>query len=121
MFVPLPVGEPDPGDRLRRINTSTTEGKRKAQSEGTRSFTWDITVTTARVGSLAVAGREVRAVWSAVPLQGNNRLAVAGILNPERFTLSFTADQDAFPDLSVLADGTLDGLMELLEQSERPR
>lgn len=112
MFVDLPVGV-DPVERAHAIQTAIDTGLAAERSFGDGGFAWDVTVTMVLARPVHPGGRRASRCWVTLPLQGRNRLAVGSIVTPESFTLTFTADGDAFPDLDVLADGAVESLADL--------
>lgn len=106
-FVDLPLAERDPIARLRSIDAALAADEGAAGPSGTGGFAWDVTATLVSAKPVYPGGRRVGSVWPTLPLQGRNRLAVGSIVTPDTFTLTFTADADAFPDLQVLADGAM--------------
>ncbi|MCP2338709.1 WS/DGAT/MGAT family O-acyltransferase [Actinomadura rupiterrae] len=142
VFVNLPVGVPDPLERLRRIREQTDDVKRSEQAAGTRTLTrlTDTavapallslaarmpvrlrqglvqTVTTNVPGPdfpLYVMGRRLLELHPYVPLTGGIRVATAIISYCGTLYFGITADFDAMPDVDTYAKGAAAGVAELL-------
>jgi diacylglycerol O-acyltransferase / wax synthase len=125
MVVPLPVGEPDDGRRLRRIAADTAERKRQPRPPASVVFR-NIPIQRAflrlaahqRVMStyaanvpgppvrLYFAGAPLLEVFPVVPLLGNISIGVGALSYAGQFNLTLVADLDACPDLDVVVQGT---------------
>ena len=132
MAVPLPVGESDPGERLRLIAAETAERKkRKRPAAGTllrngvaqRVFLhlmarqrW-ANVYVANVPGpptpLHLAGAPLREIFPIVPLTGNIALGVGALSYAGQFNITVVADGDAVPEIEVFAAGMRDALQTL--------
>jgi len=129
MAVPLPIGIPDPIQRLRVIAAETTERKkRKRPPAGTllrnglaqRAFLrvmahqrWaNVYVANVRGPSqpLYLAGAPVREVFPVVPLTGNVALGVGALSYAGQFNITIVADADAVPDVDTFATGIQEAL-----------
>lgn len=135
MVVPLPVGEADPGQRLRRIADVTTDRKSRARTSlgtlfrgrvASALMLWAIkrqrvSVVSANIAgpeaALYMAGARVLEVFPVVNLIGTVALAVGAVSYAGTFGMCITADADAYPDVDVLADGVRTELL-ALEASE---
>ena len=107
MLVPLPVGEADEGRRLDAVQAATSAAKAADRSSGAAGFSYDIAVSNVILGSgHALAGAPIARYAATAPLQGRNQLLAVGMSYDDRFTIAFTADGDAFPDLADLAAHT---------------
>ena len=121
MVVPLPVGMPDPGRRLRRIATETARQKAKSHPNlGTMLRSrlarrallkyldrHPVSVTTADVPGpplpVYLAGARLLEVFPVLPLIGKVTLGVAALSYAGQFNITAVADRDAVPDLAVFA------------------
>jgi diacylglycerol O-acyltransferase / wax synthase len=117
--VPLPVGEPEPGQRLRQIATHTA--RRKAEhrpSLGTvfrgRMPRWaavklielpQINLASADVPGprqpLYLAGARLLEIFPVLPLMAKTTLGVAALSYAGQFTITAVADHDTLPDLDA--------------------
>lgn len=124
MAVPLPIGIPDPIQRLRVIAAETAERKkRRRPPAGTllrngiaqRTFLrlmarqrW-ANVYIANVpgppAALWFAGAPVLEVFPIVPLTGNVALGVGALSYAGQFNITVVADADAVPDADAVATG----------------
>jgi diacylglycerol O-acyltransferase len=121
MAVPLPLGEPDPGARLRRIAAETTRRKARARTPLGVLFGGRIArrlllaavvrqrvnVTTASIPGperlLYLAAARVLEVFPVLPLIANEPLGVGALSYAGAFAVGVVADRDACPDLDVFA------------------
>jgi diacylglycerol O-acyltransferase / wax synthase len=132
MIVPMPVGEPDPGQRLRLIAAQTAQHKTKAIRPAETGVTGSaiirksllrrmdrqplVNVYVANVPGppeqLYLAGAELLEIYPVVPLTGNITLGI-GVLSYGR-QLNFTAvtDHHGTPDLPVFMSGLQHALAE---------
>jgi diacylglycerol O-acyltransferase len=129
--VPLPIGVPDPGQRLAQIATMTAARKAESHhSVGTmlrsriarRALlkTLDrepINLTSADVPGppepVYLAGARLLEVFPVLPLVANVSLAVGAISYAGQFSIAATADKDTYPDLGVFAASATDELRAL--------
>jgi WS/DGAT/MGAT family acyltransferase len=143
MFVTLPVGEPDPIERLARIRATTADLKEREQAVGA-AFLLDLThfaaptllglasrlvhhqpfvnlvvtnVPGPQVPLYCMGGRMLEA-YPVVPLARNLTLGIAILSYYGRLHLGLFADRDAMPDLGVLAAGLEDSSAELRKLAE---
>ena len=131
MTVPLPIGVPDPGRRLRQIAAQTA--RRKAETRppvGTvfhgptprRAFL--ILMNHQRVNLVSadvpgppqpfyLAGARLLEVFPVLPLMGKITLGVSALSYAGQFNAMAVADQDTCPDLGVFAATAQDELRAL--------
>jgi WS/DGAT/MGAT family acyltransferase len=141
VFVDLPVGEPDPAERLSRIRTQMDEYKKTMQAVDARSIIamgdyvaptllslgvraamqagqlWCQAVTTNVPGPrvpLYVLGRRMTSAHAYVPIGGGSRVSIGIFSYLNSMTFGINADFDAFPDVDVLTRGIRGGLDELV-------
>lgn len=123
MVVPLPMGESDPDERLRRIAATTAERKARARASLGSVFRGRavsmvmlaavkrqrVNVLSANVAGpsqpLYLAGAQVLEVFPILNLIGTVALGVGALSYAGTFDIAVTADGDAFPDVEVLAAG----------------
>jgi WS/DGAT/MGAT family acyltransferase len=121
MVVHLPVGDPDPSTRLRRLAAETTGSKSLPRASMGAWFRPPIlrrvllklfagqrvnTVVTTVHGprrTLYVAGAPVLQIVPLLNLFGNQTLGVGAVSYAERLFVGITADYDTFPDIDILA------------------
>jgi len=142
VFVDLPVGEPDPTERLARIRRQMDDYKRTMQAVDARSIIamadfvaptllslgvraamelgqfWAQAVTTNVPGPrvpLYVLGKRMVSAHAYVPIGGGTRVSIGIFSYLNTMTLGINADFDAFPDVDVLATGIRRGVDELTE------
>jgi diacylglycerol O-acyltransferase len=131
MLVPLPVGDADPGRRLaliaaetairkteRRPSMGTLLGSRLARRVVSKVLTRrPVNVTSANVPGpqqpVYLAGARLVEVFPVLPLIANVSLGVGALSYAEQFTITATADADAYPDLDVFVAGIRDDLQAL--------
>jgi diacylglycerol O-acyltransferase len=140
VFVDLPVGEPDPAERLARIRRQMDEYKRTMQAVDARSIIamgdfvaptllamgvratmqlgqyWAQAVTTNVPGPrvpLFVLGRRMVSAHAYVPIAGGTRISIGIFSYLDTMTFGINADFDGFPDVDVLATGIRRGVDEL--------
>jgi diacylglycerol O-acyltransferase / wax synthase len=141
VFVDLPVGEPDPVNRLNAIRGQMDEYKRAMQAVDARSIIamgdfvaptllslgvraamqagqlWTQAVTTNVPGPrvpLYVLGRRMCSAHAYVPIAGGMRVSIGIFSYLNTMTFGINADFDAFPDVDVLSGGIRAGIDELL-------
>jgi WS/DGAT/MGAT family acyltransferase len=141
VFVDLPVGLPDPKDRLASIRGQMDEYKRTMQAVDARSIIgmgdfvaptllslgvraalqagqfWCQAVTTNVPGPrvpLYVLGKRMVSAHAYVPIAGGTRISIGIFSYLNTMTFGINADFDAFSDIDVLSDGIRRGLDELL-------
>ncbi|MEO8601353.1 MAG: wax ester/triacylglycerol synthase family O-acyltransferase [bacterium] len=130
LVVPLPIGEPDPLQRLARVSETMRALKRSNQQRGPeiigrasdrlfgllfarfarlagRLLPYNVVITNVPGPSqpLYLFGARLRAVYPLVPLFTNQNLGVALFSYDGGLFWGFNADWDALPDLHVLLDG----------------
>jgi diacylglycerol O-acyltransferase / wax synthase len=128
MAVPLPLGESDPGRRLRQIAAETAHRKARTRTSLGALIGGRIVrglmlkaVMRQRVNAasasipgptapLYLAGARVLEVFPVLPLIANEPLGVAALSYAGAFTIGVVADRDAFPDLDVFTAGVRDEL-----------
>lgn len=135
MVVPLPVGVPDPGRRLRRIAAETA--RRKAMSHPNLGMLFHggilgrvlgavvvkllsrqrVNVTSADLpgppSPLYLAGARVLEMFPVLPLVARESLAVGALSYAGQFNLMAVADKDAYPDIEAFAAGVRGDLQAL--------
>jgi WS/DGAT/MGAT family acyltransferase len=141
VFVDLPVGEPDPVERLARIRRQMDDYKQTMQAVDARSIIamgdfvaptllalgvraamqtgqlWCQAVTTNVPGPrvpLYVLGRRMCSTHAYVPIAGGTRVSIGIFSYLTSMTFGINADFDSFPDVDVLAGGIRRGVEELL-------
>jgi diacylglycerol O-acyltransferase / wax synthase len=132
MAVSLPIGVPDPVQRLRLIAAETTvRKKRRRVPAGTLMRNRFIqrsllpllarqrfaNVYVANVPGppmpLYLAGAQLLMLFPIVPLIGNMTLGVGALSYAGQFNITVVADRDACSDVAVFADGVRDALQSL--------
>jgi len=146
VFVDLPVGEPDPVQRLESLRRQMNQYKRvmdaldaraimgaadfvapTLMALGTRAAMrtgqpWAQTVTTNVPGPpvpLYVLGKQMRSLYPYVPIAMGLRVSIGIFSYTGSITFGINADFDAFPDIDVLSRGICRGMDELLEIAGR--
>jgi WS/DGAT/MGAT family acyltransferase len=128
MAVPLPLGEADPGRRLRQIAAETARRKARTRTSlGTliggriarglmlkAVMRQRVNVATASIpgptAPLHLAGARVLEVFPVLPLIANEPLGVGALSYAGAFHIGVVADRDAFPDVAVFAAGAREEL-----------
>ena len=128
MAVPLDLGEPDPGCRLRQIAAATTTRKARTRPPLGTLFGGRIirrlllmavirqrvNVTSASIpgpqAPLYLAGARLLEVFPVLPLIANEPLGVGALSYAGTFGIGVVADQDAYPDLGVFTAGVREEL-----------
>ncbi|MEE1783613.1 wax ester/triacylglycerol synthase family O-acyltransferase [Streptomyces sp. SP17BM10] len=125
MFVPLPIGEPDPVRRLRLVAAASARQKhyvvgppegilgrnrviQRAMMRGLGHQRWANLYVGNIFGPpvpLHLAGARITEIFPVVPITGNLTLAIAALSYAEQFNIGVVVDANACPDLEVLADG----------------
>jgi diacylglycerol O-acyltransferase / wax synthase len=123
MAVPLALGGPDPGRRLRQIAAETARRKARIRTPLGTLFGGRIArglllkavmqqrvnVATASIPGprmpLYLAGARVLEVFPVLPLIANEPLGVGALSYAGAFNIAVVADRDAYPDLDVFAAG----------------
>jgi diacylglycerol O-acyltransferase / wax synthase len=141
VFVDLPVGLPDPVDRLTSIRGQMDEYKRAMQAVDANSIIsmgnfvaptllslgvratlqagqmWCQAVTTNVPGPrvpLYVLGKRMVSATAYVPIAGGTRCSIGIFSYLNTMTFGINADFDGFPDVDVLSGGIRNGIDELL-------
>jgi hypothetical protein len=104
MLLALPTGTADAAERERLIRGASERAKQTTETSGAQGYRFDVSLSNVRLGGPhAVAGFETTGLRIGVPLQGQSRLAVVVTSRVDEFTISITADGDAFGDVESLA------------------
>jgi WS/DGAT/MGAT family acyltransferase len=146
VFVDLPVGEPDPAQRLARIREQMDNYKHTMQAVDARSIIamgdfvaptllamgvraamqagqlWCQAVTTNVPGPrvpLYVLGKRMVSTHAYVPIAGGTRVSIGIFSYLRSITFGINADFDAYPDVDVLSGGIRRGVDELLALAGR--
>jgi diacylglycerol O-acyltransferase / wax synthase len=141
VFVDLPVGLPDPADRLAAVRGQMDEYKKAMSavdvpsiiamgdyvaptllSLGVRAVMqagqlWCQAVTTNVPGPrvpLYVLGKRMISAHAYVPIAGGTRVSIGIFSYLNTMTFGINADFDSFPDVDVLSAGIRNGLEELM-------
>jgi hypothetical protein len=140
MVVPLPIGEPDPVQRLQLITAETTERKKKARPQVTsgifqlaaaqralcrhlprqRYMNVSVSNVPGPPVPLYMAGAPLLEVFPLVPIVGNLTLAVVVLSYAGQLNLTAVADRDGCPDVEVFAGGVRRALDELAQSVLAP-
>lgn len=136
MLVPLPVTEPDPGQRLEHISHATTDRKRHApyQPSGRFAQHWMVramfhqrlvNLLTSNLRGpttpLTLAGARILELFQVGVVQGNVAIAVGTLSYAGQLNIDIVSDADVVPDLGLFAEGLADALAELGIKNRRPR
>jgi hypothetical protein len=133
MIAPLPVGEPDPTQRLQHITRATTEHKHRPELGASLRPVGSLTILRAlnrysrhqRLVDLFVTnvpgpkrplyllGARLLEAFPVVQVAGNVPLSVAALSYDRQLTIGIQSDPDGCPDLDVFADGLRRSLEEL--------
>ena len=133
MVVPLPVGEPDPVQRLQHITQATTERKRRPERLASLRPVGSLTIlrTLNRYSRhqhivdlfvtnvpgpqrpLYLLGARLLEAFPVVQVAGNVPLSVAALSYDGQLNIGIQSDPDGCPDLDVFADGLRRSLEEL--------
>ncbi|CAB4645620.1 unannotated protein [freshwater metagenome] len=143
MFVPLPVGLPDPVERLEAVRDATFDLKEREQAVGA-SFLLDLThyaaptllglgarlahrqpffnlvvtnVPGPQVPLYCMGGRMLEA-FPVVPLTKNLSIGIAILSYCGNLHIGLFVDRDTFPDLPVLSSALENSFGELLKRAE---
>ena len=146
VFVDLPVGEPDPAERLARIRKQMDDYKKTMQAVDARSIIamgdfvaptllalgvraamqagqfWCQAVTTNVPGPrvpLYVLGKRMVSAHAYVPIAGGTRISIGIFSYLDTMTFGINADFDGYPDVDTLSGGIRRGLDELLALAEK--
>jgi WS/DGAT/MGAT family acyltransferase len=147
VFVDLPVGLPDPRDRLASIRGQMDEYKRAMQAVDARSIIamgdfvaptllsmgvraalqagqfWCQAVTTNVPGPripLYVLGKRMVSAHAYVPIAGGTRCSIGIFSYLNTMTFGINADFDGYPDVDVLATGIRRSIDQLLKIAGAP-
>jgi WS/DGAT/MGAT family acyltransferase len=145
VFVDLPVGLPDPKDRLASIRGQMDEYKRAMQAVDARSIIamgdyvaptllamgvraalqagqfWCQAVTTNVPGPrvpLYVLGKRMVSAHAYVPIAGGTRCSIGIFSYLNTMTFGINADFDGYPDVEVLSTGIRRGIDQLLKVAD---
>ena len=133
MVVPLPVGEPDPVQRLRHITGATTERKHRPEVVASLRPAGSLTILRAlnrysrhqRIVDVFVTnvpgpqrplyllGARLLEAFPVVQVAGNVPLSVAVLSYDGQLNIGIQSDPDGCPDLEVFSDGLRRSLEEL--------
>ena len=133
MIVPLPVGEPDPVQRLQHITQATTAQKRRPERLASLRPVGSLTILRAlnrysrhqQIVDLFVTnvpgpkrplyllGARLLEAFPVVQVAGNVPLSVAVLSYAGQLTIGVQSDPDGCPDLDVFVDGLRRSLEEL--------
>jgi diacylglycerol O-acyltransferase / wax synthase len=133
MVVPLPVGEPDPAQRLQLITRATTERKRRPErlaslrpagsltilrvlnrySRHQRIVDLFVTNVPGPQHALYVLGARLVEAFPVVQVAGNVPLSVAVLSYAGQLNIGIQSDPDSLPDLGLFTDGLRQSLEEL--------
>jgi diacylglycerol O-acyltransferase / wax synthase len=133
MVVPLPVGEPDPVQRLRRVTQATTERKRRPERMASLRPAGSLTILRAlnrysrhqQIVDLFITnvpgpkrplyllGARLLEVFPVVQVAGNVPLSVAALSYAGQLNIGIQSDPDGLPDLDVFAGALRRSLEEL--------
>jgi WS/DGAT/MGAT family acyltransferase len=126
--VPVPVWEPDPHERLRRIAATTSAQRRRPpyRPGGRVAQRWMVHVMDRQrlvnlllsnlrgpERPLEFAGARVRELFQVGAVQGNLSLGVGVLSYAGALNLDVVADAEAVPDVEVFAAGTAEALGQL--------
>jgi len=128
MVVPLFLGEPDPGARLRQIAAETATRKSRTRASlpallrgriARRLVLKAIIRQRVNVASASIpgptmplylAGARVLEVYPVLPLIGNVALGIGALSYAGTFTIGIVADRQAYPDIDVFSAGVREEL-----------
>jgi diacylglycerol O-acyltransferase len=133
MVVPLPVGEPDPVQRLWQVTRATAERKRRPELLASLRPAGSLTILRAlnrysrhqRIVDLFVTnvpgpqrplylmGARLVEAFPVVQVAGNVPLSVAVLSYAGQLNIGIQSDPDGLPDLDIFADGLRRSLEEL--------
>jgi diacylglycerol O-acyltransferase / wax synthase len=133
MVVPLPVGEPDPTQRLQHITRATIERKRRPERLASLRPAGSLTILRAlnhysrhqRIVDLFVTnvpgpqhplyllGARLLEAFPIVQVAGNVPLSVAVLSYAGQLNIGIQSDPDGLPNLDIFADGLRRSLEEL--------
>ncbi|MGZ8750428.1 MAG: WS/DGAT/MGAT family O-acyltransferase, partial [Pseudonocardia sp.] len=146
VFVDLPVGLPDPKDRLASIRGQMDEYKKTMQAVDARSIIamgdyvaptllsmgvraalqagqfWCQAVTTNVPGPripLYVLGKRMVSAYAYVPIAGGTRCSIGIFSYQNTMTFGINADFDGYPDVDVLSGGIRRGIEQLLAMATK--
>jgi WS/DGAT/MGAT family acyltransferase len=142
MFCPLPVDEPDPLERLRRVTSATKDLKESRQAVGALALTrlgdfapptlaaqaarlqmmnrWFNLVVTNVPGPqlpLYLLGRKLAACYPAVPLAHEQTIGIALLSYDGAIGVGLLGDADGARDLPLLARAITEALAELTDRA----
>jgi hypothetical protein len=145
LVAPLPIGEPEPVERLRRVSDALHDVRRRraamgadliaaaqdfapptllAQasrlSGGGRRYNLAVTNVPGPQHRLHLLGRRMEAIWPVGFLQRDRALSIAVMSYAGGVHFGLIADPDAVPDADVLAAGVREALDELVALTTPP-
>jgi WS/DGAT/MGAT family acyltransferase len=119
--VPLPIAEPDPGERLRRLHEATRALKHKRAAAAVQSLValheWlplDLQALSRGAQNLVVTnvpgpaeplylrGARLERLYALAPLIANVGLTIAAVSCGDQLCLALNADEDRLPDLHAI-------------------
>jgi diacylglycerol O-acyltransferase / wax synthase len=135
---PLPVWIEDPLQRLRYVSRAMQQLKDGRQARGAellaganslvarlsasaRLFNLMVTNVPGPRAPLYVLGRELQQIYPLALLPERQALAVAAISYQEQLSFGLLGDQDALPDIELVAGGLRAGIGELASLADRVR
>jgi WS/DGAT/MGAT family acyltransferase len=133
MVVPLPVGDPDPVQRLQQVTRATTERKHRPELLASLRPAGSLTILRAlnrysrhqHIVDLFVTnvpgpkfplyllGARLVEAFPVVQVAGNVPLSVAALSYAGQLNIGIQSDPDGLPDLEVFVDGLRQSLEEL--------
>ena len=139
MRVQLPVGDPDPRERLRRISAATTKAKSMTHPPMAAVFRNRVLsaivlrlIIRKRINllsadivgptrPLSLAGATIHDAFPLINLLGNVTLGVGALSYAGRFDVLAVADADLYPDLDIFAAAAAEEIRVLAALSQPPQ
>lgn len=136
MAVPLPLGNPDPVQRMQEVAVETANRKAKIRTNVgllvhnrllrrltlMAALRQRVNVTTASIPgppmTLHLAGARIIEVFPLIPLMADEPVGIGALSYAGKLLIGIVADLDACPDIDVLAAGVREDL-ETLQNVER--
>lgn len=137
MAVPLPLGNPNPGERIREVAVETANRKAKTRTNVgllvhnrllrrltlMAALRQRVNVTTASIPGppmpLHLAGARILEVFPLIPLMADEPVGIGALSYAGRLLIGIVADLDVCPDIDVLAAGVRDDLRALQDVDRR--